>query len=161
MERAELLRCVRTGGAGFLLAVLWMDLMFDVQVLSPAPSLEPALVSIATYYRRVTVDSWPMGALIGVVMTITVSAALWPVVRERNRHNVLSFLLVAIPVALALVRVFPNAVRLSGRSDALPVQANLARSICVEHLACFAFVGAFLFLQLWDVRRSAPNTKGG
>ena len=42
---------------GFLLAVLWFDLMFDVQVLrhgSAAVLPEPVLASIAGYYRRVT-----------------------------------------------------------------------------------------------------------
>src|ERR1043166_2149382 len=41
---------------GFLLAVLWMDLMFDVQVLPHrTPELpEPVVSSIAAYYRRVT-----------------------------------------------------------------------------------------------------------
>ena len=38
-----------TAGAGFLLAVLWFDLMFDVQALrTPGPELpEPVLASIA------------------------------------------------------------------------------------------------------------------
>ena len=42
--------------AGFLLAVLWFDLMFDVQVsATPAGELpEQVLASIAGYYRRVT-----------------------------------------------------------------------------------------------------------
>ena len=48
---------------GFLLAVLWMDLMFDVQVLrhrgSTAPLPEDVLASIAAYYRRVTTDAEP------------------------------------------------------------------------------------------------------
>lgn len=43
---------------GFLLAVLWMDLMFDVQVLrhrdEPGELSEAVLASIAGYYRRVT-----------------------------------------------------------------------------------------------------------
>jgi hypothetical protein len=40
------------GGAGFLLAVLWFDLMFDVQALRErGPVLpEAVLTSIAAYY---------------------------------------------------------------------------------------------------------------
>jgi hypothetical protein len=47
-------------GAGFLLAVLWFDLMFDVQALV-APGGEPlsehALAPTTAYYRRVTRDA--------------------------------------------------------------------------------------------------------
>ena len=41
---------------GFLLAVLWMDLMFDVQVLRHRGETLPEAVvdSIGAYYRRVT-----------------------------------------------------------------------------------------------------------
>ncbi len=54
--------------AGFLLAVLWMDLMFDVQVLRhrDAALPEPVLASIAAYYRRATTTSRPMGHLIAI-----------------------------------------------------------------------------------------------
>ena len=48
---------------GFLLAVLWMDLMFDVQVLRhrrDAQLPEPVLASIAAYYGRVTTRARPM-----------------------------------------------------------------------------------------------------
>jgi hypothetical protein len=53
-------------GAGFLLAVLWFDLMFDVQVLGQGgPVLaEERLSSIAAYYARVTTAARPMNRLI-------------------------------------------------------------------------------------------------
>ena len=45
-----------TAGAGFLLAVLWFDLMFDVQVIGHRGAVLPeaVLASIAAYYARVT-----------------------------------------------------------------------------------------------------------
>ena len=53
---------------GFLLAILWMDLIFDVQVLghrrADGPLPEPVLASIAAYYKRATTDSAPMSRLI-------------------------------------------------------------------------------------------------
>ena len=39
-----------TAGAGFLLAVLWFDLMFDVQALGGGVLPEDKLASIADYY---------------------------------------------------------------------------------------------------------------
>jgi hypothetical protein len=51
---------------GFLLAVLWMDLMFDVQVLRFRDATrelpEDVLGSIAAYYRRVTTQARPRWA---------------------------------------------------------------------------------------------------
>src|SRR5689334_17178176 len=53
---------------GFLFAVLWMDLIFDVQVLrhrkAPTELPEVVLASIAAYYHRATTTSRPMNRLI-------------------------------------------------------------------------------------------------
>jgi hypothetical protein len=59
-----------TAGGGFLLAVLWFDLMFDVQVRGHRAAELPddVLDSIATYYRRVTTTARPMNRLVAAVM---------------------------------------------------------------------------------------------
>jgi hypothetical protein len=148
--RATLAAC-----AGFLLGVLWMDLMFDVQALRAHEEVpEPVLASIAAYYHRVTTDAWPMGALIGAVMGVAVIGALWQVLHAPGQRSVVALLLVAVPVALAFARVFPNAVRLGTRADPLATQAELARVIGHDHLACLATMLAFLALQLYP-RRAA------
>src|SRR5713101_3416693 len=63
-----------TGGAGFLLAVLWFDLMFDVQVRGHRDRElpEPVIGSIAGYYRRVTTSARPMNRLVATVMLATI-----------------------------------------------------------------------------------------
>jgi hypothetical protein len=63
-------------GAGFLVAVLWFDLMFDVQARGHAGQTLPpeTLASIAGYYRRVTTEASPMGQLVAVVMLATLGA---------------------------------------------------------------------------------------
>ena len=86
---------------GFLIAVLWMDLMFDVQVRP---------------YR-------PPGAIPSILLLVG-------------------------PVALAQVRIVPNAVRLGSRTDPAPVQSALARAVFRDHLLCLAAVTAFLIVQL-------------
>ena len=65
-----------TAGAGFLLAVLWFDLMFDVQAAGrgAVEVPEPALASIAAYYARVTTAARPMNRLIAAVMAATLAA---------------------------------------------------------------------------------------
>src|SRR5258708_11438721 len=69
-------------GAGFLLAVLWFDLMFDVQTRKHGGGVLPAavLTSISAYYRRVTTDAYPMNRLVAVVMLLThatIFADIW------------------------------------------------------------------------------------
>src|SRR5947207_2015830 len=71
---------VLTLTAGFLLAVLWFDLMFDVQVLGRRPVGEPlaeqVLASIAAYYRHITTSARPMSYLVGLVMLVTMGGTL-------------------------------------------------------------------------------------
>ena len=139
---------------GFLLAVLWMDLMFDVQVLRHRGRREElpesVLSSIAAYYRRVTTSARPMGHLVGAVMGIAViTLAVLIATGDGSRWRALaSLVLCGGPSLLALTRVVPNAVRLGARSDSLPRQAALARSICRDHLLCLAGILGFLALQL-------------
>jgi len=140
---------------GFLIAVLWMDLIFDMQVLKhPARGgdvPEPVLASIAAYYRRATTDSRPMSHLIGGVMVATLAALLAEIVRGDGPRSVAaaSLALAGAPIALAYIRVVPNAIRLGRRTDTSTTQSALARAICRDHLLCLAMVAAFVTLQLW------------
>jgi hypothetical protein len=141
-------RAALAAGAGFLLGVLWMDLMFDVQVFGHAGQLpEPVLASIAAYYRRVTTDASPMSALIATTMALVVGGSLWQALRAPGWRSVAALVLIAVPVALAAVRVVPNAVRLGQRTDPPVVQDTLARAIARDHVLCLAAVAAFLMMQ--------------
>ena len=142
---------------GFLLAVLWFDLMFDVQVLPYAnwgePLPEPVLASIAGYYRRVTTDAYPMNRAVGAVMLIALAGCVWQLRRARRRAlGVASLLFVAMPVGLAALRVVPNAVQLGTRADTLARQSELARVICTDHLWCLASIALFTAIQAWGGR---------
>lgn len=140
---------------GFLLAVLWFDLMFDVQVLRhPDGDLpEAVLASIAGYYRRVTIEARPMGHAVGLVMLVGLGALVVQLVAGGGPNGsrwvpLLSLVLAVPPVALAAVRVVPAAMRLGGRADPIAVQSEIARRICRDHLLCLAAIAAFLLLQL-------------
>ena len=139
-------------GGGFLLAVLWMDLMFDVQVLGhrdAAELPEEVLASIAGYYRRVTTLARPMGHAIAVVMAITLVAVGFEIADEAHRWvGGASLPLCAGPIGLAAVRVVPSAVRLGGRTDSVAEQSRLARRICRDHLLCLAGILLFTAIQL-------------
>jgi hypothetical protein len=139
--------------SGFLLAVLWMDLMYDVQVLKhdrSADLSEAVLASIAGYYRRVTTEARPMSHLVGAMMMVALATLVTRLASGALALSpgVVSLALIAVPVALGLFRVVPNAVRLGRRADPAPAQSRLARAICRDHLICFASVLAFVLLQL-------------
>jgi len=143
-----------TAGGGFLLAVLWFDLMFDVQVLGQrdAELPESTLSSIASYYARVTTAARPMNRLIAAVMLATLAAIVVEIADGGGIPSAaawVSLLLAAMPIGLAAARTVPNAVRLGAREDdALERQSALARSIFREHAFCFASIGALVALQL-------------
>jgi hypothetical protein len=148
-----------TACGGFLLAVLWMDLLFDVQVLRhrgrDRALPEPVLASIAAYYRRVTTDARPLGHLVGLVMLVALAVLG---VQLATGHGprwlaLASLFLAGGPVLLALLRVVPNAVRLGSRADSPAQQSALARGICRDHLLCLAGVLAFVGLQLFAAAR--------
>ena len=148
-----------TACSGFLLAVLWMDLIFDVQVLehrSAGEELpEPVLASIANYYHRATTTSRPMSRLIALVMLILLAALGFQAARGHDPAWLLatSAALAGVPVALALTRTVPNAVRLGHRADGPAEQSRLARAICRDHLVCAG--GMLGFLVLWTAHTAS------
>ena len=142
-----------TAGAGFLLAVLWMDLMFDVQVLRhprQEPLPEEVLASISRYYARATTAARPMDKLIALVMLATI-AAIAVEIGAGNQDAWIGWASLALalgPIALAAVRVVPCAVRLGTRVDSAARQSAAARSIFRDHMLCACgFVGV-LVVQL-------------
>jgi hypothetical protein len=139
-------------GGGFLIAVLWFDLMFDVQVRQHVGEnvSAAALASISTYYRRVTTDARPMNRLVALVMALTVLAIVVEIMRGTNAWWVgwPSLVLAVSAIGLVAARTVPNAVRLGRAADTLDVQARLARTIYADHLYCLAAMGALVTLQL-------------
>jgi hypothetical protein len=141
-----------TAGAGFLLAVLWFDLMFDVQVLRHrGPDLpEDALASIGAYYRRVTTEARPMNLLVTAVMLATLTAIVFEIARADEPAWVgwASLGLAGGAIGLAASHTFPSARRLGAGRDPSDVQSRIARSICRDHLVCVAAIGSLIAIQL-------------
>jgi hypothetical protein len=145
--------CLLAACGGFLSAVLWMDLMFDVQVrqLDRGPSIrDAALASIAAYYRRVTTAAFPMNRLIAAVMTLLVAGAAYRAFQPATAGIGASLALVlgGAPVALAALRIVPAAVRLGERTDETDAQVALARSIFRGHVLCFVAMTLFTALHV-------------
>nr|WP_234793496.1 hypothetical protein [Mycolicibacterium porcinum] len=144
---------IEAAGSGFLIAVLWMDLIFDVQVLPHRRSAElpePVLASIAGYYRRATTTSRPMSLLIAAVMAILLAALAFRAFDGAGAGwlTALFAILAGAPVLLALLRTVPNAVALGSRTGSPCEQTRLARAVCRDHLICLTSMAAFLALWL-------------
>jgi hypothetical protein len=139
-------------GAGFLLAVLWFDLMFDVQVRRNARGgAGGAVESIAAYYARVTTGARPMNRLVALVMGATLSTLVAEVAGAGDVPRwaaTASLVLAVVPIAVAGARTVPRAVRLCERRDPAAWQVDAARTILREHLMCVPCIAAVIALQL-------------
>src|SRR5450755_2040087 len=139
-------------GAGFLLAVLWFDLMFDVQTRQhPGDPLPPeVLASISAYYRRVTTEAYPMNRLIALVMLLTLAAIVAEIVEGENPWWIGwgSIALAGSGFVPTMIRTVPNARRLGSAVDSAEQQSRLARAVCRDHMFSFARMVAVLVLQL-------------
>jgi len=143
-----------TAGAGFLLAVLWFDLMFDVQVLRRQEPSDEAVGSIAFYSRRVTTAASPMNRLVGLVMLGTIAALVAQLAGDDAPSWVAASCLALTVGAtgLAASRTFRRAARLGMRRDSPAEQARLARLMLRDHLLCLAAIVSVLALQLGFAR---------
>ncbi len=143
--------CIAAGG-GFLIAVLWFDLMFDVQTRKHAGATLPTevLESIAAYYRRVTIEAWPMNRLIAAVMLLTVFAIIVEIFQNADAWWIgwISLAAAAGAIGLARARTVPNAMQLGRAADSANEQTRLARAIYRDHLYCLAAIVLMVGLQL-------------
>jgi hypothetical protein len=151
-RQTSAVRALASAGAGFLLAVLWFDLMFDVQVRGHAADVLPEQVrtSIAAYYARVTTAARPMNRLVLLVMLTTIGALLAVLFGDdlANWRAAIALVLTLVAVNLAGAHTVPAAVRLGAQGDDAATQSRLARSILRDHLVCIAAVAATLLLLL-------------
>jgi hypothetical protein len=145
-------RVAAGAGLGFLLAVLWFDLMFDVQARGHHGAVVPGAIldSIAAYYRRVTTAARPMNRLIALVMLVTLGVLVGEIVQGDVHAWVAwsSLALTAIGVGLAGARTVPHAVRLGTQTDPVERQSALARSILRDHVVCLVVIVGALVLQV-------------
>jgi len=142
-----------TAGAGFLLAVLWFDLMFDVQVLR-ADGREEGVASITAYYRRVTLEAHPMNRLVALVMLGTLAALVAQVADgdEPRWASIASLALTIGACGLAMGHTFRTGARLGTGRGTPDEQRRLAGLMLRDHLVCLAAIVSVLVLQLGFAR---------
>ena len=146
---------------GFLVAVLWFDLMFDVQVRGhsgTAPLPDAVVASIAAYYRRVTTDAHPMQALVAGVMGVALAGTAWQMRYASHRPLRWAALATSVaPIGLAAARVLPNAVRLGAQVGSPAELSALARSIFADHTLCLASIVVFTGVHVVLGRAATPG----
>jgi hypothetical protein len=139
-------------GAAFLSAVLWFDLMFDVQVRGFSAGAVPpdALRSISNYYRRVTTEARPMNLVVSFAMLATVLALVGEIFEARNPLELsLGCLVLAVSaVGLALARTVRNARTLGQEMGAIEHRSVLAHKVYGDHVYCLSAIVVVLGLQL-------------
>src|ERR1700758_2265730 len=139
-------------GASFLLAVLWFDLMFDVQTRKSAANPLPSevLTSISAYYRRVTTEAYPMNRLVALVMLLTLAVIITEIISAEYAWWVGwgSLLLAGSGFVPTMMRTVPNARRLGAATGTTEELSSLARAVCRDHVFSFARMSVVLVVQL-------------
>jgi hypothetical protein len=145
-----------TAGLGFLSGILWIDLMFDLQMLRSSRSDERAaersLSAVAAYYRHATSGARPLDLMIAVVMIATVLALVAQLLAAASPRwlSWTSLITAGGPIALALAHTVPSAIKLGALADAsgAPERSGLARRILRDHLIALTGIVGTLLLQL-------------
>jgi hypothetical protein len=132
---------------GFMLAILYIDLMFDVLAVphrrSGAELPKDVLESITRYYGRVTQNPY---VLVFVMLTTTVSLVLQIVYGLAPRWAAYTSLAaMGLAMAAGVIKVIPAARRLASGTDSREVQARVVHSVFAAHvllLICILVVAA-------------------
>lgn len=128
-----------TASAGFLLAVLWFDLMHDV--LARGEVSDDDLTTIQRYYRRVTTEAFPMNRLVLVAMLCLLAALVAELVGDSvPRWAPIASLVLAVPPIVLSRKVVRMAKALSTAAE--------AKTILRDHVFCLACMTGVLVVQL-------------
>ena len=139
---------------GFCLAIIYIDLVFDVSALPyrrtntalPASILTP----IATYYRYVTKNPWLLIFVMSVALTCIVAQVLLRLAPPWVGYSSLAiFGLIAL---LAMAKVIPGAQRLASGKESVEEQTRLAHSLLAYHLVFLVLVLSLAVLQSGSAR---------
>ena len=146
------MRLLTCTGLGFLLAVLWFDLMFDVQAWKFTTDQVPDNIreSIATYYARVTTSARPMNLAVAIMMLVTLVSEVVTMIEAQISlwRSLVTIILTIGAITLASSHTVPTAKRIGARIDDEEQHSLLIRSVLRDHRVCFVTIFVVLLLQL-------------
>jgi hypothetical protein len=135
---------------GFMLAVLYIDLMFDVSAVpyrrTGAPIPAEVVESIASYYRRITQNPY---VLMFVMLTATlciVAQIVYDLVPRWAGYS--SLVLMAVAMLAGAGKVIPAAQRLAAGKDAEDTRTRLVHSMFPGHVALLISILLLALVQL-------------
>jgi hypothetical protein len=134
---------------GFMIAVLYIDLVFDMSALphrrTGAPLPADVLDPIATYYRYITRNPY---LLTFVMLTTTVCIVVEIVYGLVPRWaGYLSLFLMGLSMSAAVLKVIPAAQRLAAGKDTVEQQTHLVHGILPYHLVLLASILSLATVQ--------------
>lgn len=141
-----------TACVGFLLGILWLDLIFDVQTARSGRlggrAREDALAVVSTYYRHATGGLPAMSHVIAALMLATLASIVVQLVGDTTPDWVawLSLVATGIPIARAGTNTVPCAMKLG--AAATEERALLARRVLWDHVIAIIGLTLALLVQL-------------
>jgi hypothetical protein len=139
---------------GFMLAVIYIDLAFDLFTLpyrrNKAALPKEALESITSYYRCITRNPW----LLVFVFTATATCIIWEIVYELvpPRIGYLSIAVFGAVMLIATTKVIPSAQRLASGKESDEKRTMLAHSLFPYHVTFLVLIICLAILQFSTVR---------
>ncbi len=134
---------------GFFIAVVYMDLVFDVSALPyrktgsnlPREVLDP----IVTYYRYITKNPWLLVFCLLVAATSIVVQIVFHQVPPGVGYS--SAVMIGSIILLAMVRVIPAAQRLASGKDTDAKQTRLVHGLFPSHIYILIVVLTLAYIQ--------------
>lgn len=134
---------------GFFIAVLYIDLVFDISALPYRKSkseLPPEVVTpIVSYYRLITKDPWLLMSFFFVATGCLLAEIKYSLVPSRIGYA--SMMMLGLIMLLAVARVIPRAQRLASGKETAQKQAFYIHSLFPYHIILLILVLALTLLQ--------------
>ncbi|MDB5692659.1 MAG: conserved hypothetical rane protein [Alphaproteobacteria bacterium] len=145
MEAALLFLCI-----GFMIAVLYIDLSFDVSALPfrgrPEPLPTATLKTIEAYYRRIASNPYPLMLVMATAVACLVTQTYYGWVPRWIGYASLG--LMAAIILFAIGKVIPTANGLASKSTPIEERRGKVEALLTYHFALLISVLALAGVQL-------------
>jgi hypothetical protein len=121
---------------GFMIAVLYMDLVFDNSAVPHRRDKEPLpaeiLKPIETYYRYITRNPYLLMFVMMTTLVCIVAQIVYEVVPRWAGYS--SLFLIALAITTGTIKVIPTAQRLATGKDSVERQTRMVHSMFPSHV---------------------------
>jgi hypothetical protein len=145
MLQAPIFICI-----GFMIAILYIDLQFDILALphrragGPAPS--GVLGQIATYYGVITKNPYLLMFVMMTALLCIIAEIVYALVPRWAGYSSLVFMLLAM--LGGIVRVIPTAQRLATDTDTIDERTRMVHSMFPSHIFLLIMILSLAAVQL-------------